>query len=187
MSPGRQRPSPLRPRPQPRLPPGLSTVGLGLCRVCPTLGTLNGRPPPSPGPRPWPRGDGSGRPRPHHLLLHLQEALEVGRAQVVLVVAVGQHEQVEVPARGHHLVEGTELLEAQSALVVVGVCLLQCPRVSLPPGLGRTWSSGRTPLLSRPRTSVHHPRRGLTAAPRDPHSSDFLGSCDADQGLGVTP
>ena len=44
---------------------------------------------------------------------------------MVLVVAVGEHEEVKISARRHHLVEGAELLEVQSSLVVVGVCLLQ--------------------------------------------------------------
>lgn len=30
---------------------------------------------------------------------------------MVLMVAVGQHEQIEVSASGHHLVEGAELLK----------------------------------------------------------------------------
>lgn len=46
---------------------------------------------------------------------------------MVLQVAVGEHEQVKVPTSGHHLVEGTELLEAQRPLVVVGVGLLRRP------------------------------------------------------------
>lgn len=50
----------------------------------------------------------SSRP---HLLLHLQKALQVRSVQMVLMVAVGQHEQVEVSASGHHLVEGAELLK----------------------------------------------------------------------------
>lgn len=73
-----------------------------------------------------------------HLLLHLQEALEVSGVQVVLVVAVGQHEQIEVPAGGHHLVEGTELLKAQCTLMVICVCLLQAKASgspSVPPRL----------------------------------------------------
>lgn len=62
-----------------------------------------------------------------NLLLVLQEAAQVGGVQVVLQVAVGQHEQVQVPAGRHHLVEGAELLEAQRPLVVVGVGLLHRP------------------------------------------------------------
>lgn len=58
-------------------------------------------------------------------MLILQEAGEVVGVQVVLQVTVGEHEQVKVPTSGHHLVEGAELLEAQSALVVVSVGFLQ--------------------------------------------------------------
>lgn len=59
-----------------------------------------------------------------YLLLNLQEAGQVGGVQVVFVVAVREHEEVQVPAGRHHLVEGAELLKAQLALVVVSVCLL---------------------------------------------------------------
>lgn len=47
-----------------------------------------------------------------YLLLRLQEAGQVLKVQVVFVVAVGDHEEVQISARGHHLVEGAELLEA---------------------------------------------------------------------------
>ena len=59
-----------------------------------------------------------------YLLVQLQEAGQVAGVKVVHVVAVGEHEQVEVTACRHHLVEGTKLLKAQGALVVIGVCLL---------------------------------------------------------------
>lgn len=59
-----------------------------------------------------------------YLLFSLQEPSQVVRVQVVLVVAVGKHKEVQVPAGGHHLVEVTELLEAQGPLVVVCVGLL---------------------------------------------------------------
>ena len=52
------------------------------------------------------------------------------------MVAVGQHEQVEIPAGGHHLVEGAELLKAQCAPVVIRVGLLQreaCGSPCVPP------------------------------------------------------
>lgn len=55
----------------------------------------------------------------------LQEAGEVIRVHVVFVVAVGEHEQVQVSASGHHLVEGAELLKVECSLIVVSVCLLQ--------------------------------------------------------------
>lgn len=59
-----------------------------------------------------------------YLLLGLQEAGQVVCVQVVLVVAVGEHEKVQVPACGHHLVEGAELFEVQSSLLVIRVRLL---------------------------------------------------------------
>lgn len=59
-----------------------------------------------------------------HLLFGLQEADQVVRVQVVFVVAVGEHEEVQVPARRHHLVEGAELFKVQRALVVICVRLL---------------------------------------------------------------
>ena len=62
-----------------------------------------------------------------YLLLQLQEAGQVGGVQVVFVAAVGEHEQVQVPPCGHHLVEGAELLKVQCALVVISVCLLEEP------------------------------------------------------------
>ena len=62
-----------------------------------------------------------------YLLLQLQEAYQVGGVQVVFVVAVGEHEQVQVPPCGHHLVEGAELLKVQRALVVISVCFLEEP------------------------------------------------------------
>lgn len=60
-----------------------------------------------------------------NLLLVLQEASQVIRVQVVFVVAVGEHEEVQVSAGRHHLVERAELLEAQRALVVICICLLR--------------------------------------------------------------
>lgn len=60
-----------------------------------------------------------------YLLLSLQEAFQVICVQVVLVVAVGEHQQVQIAPRRHHLVEGTELLKVQRALVVICVSLLQ--------------------------------------------------------------
>lgn len=69
---------------------------------------------------------------PAYLLLHLQEAGKVDAVQVVLVVAVGEHEQVQIAARRHHLVEGAELLKVQGALVVICVCLLGRREVTMP-------------------------------------------------------
>lgn len=60
-----------------------------------------------------------------YLLFSLQEAFQVICVQVVLVVAVGEHQQVQIAPGRHHLVEGTELLEVQRALVVICVSLLQ--------------------------------------------------------------
>ena len=59
-----------------------------------------------------------------YLLLCLQEPGQVICVHVVLVVAVGEHQQVQVSPGGHHLVEGAELLKAQRSLLVVCVCLL---------------------------------------------------------------
>lgn len=59
-----------------------------------------------------------------YLLLSLQEAGQVVCVQVVFVVAVGEHEKVQVPACRHHLVERAELFKAQRSLVVVCVRLL---------------------------------------------------------------
>ncbi len=60
-----------------------------------------------------------------YLLLSLQEAGQVICVEVVFEVAVGEHEEVQIPAGRHHLVEGAELLKAQRSLVVVCVCLLR--------------------------------------------------------------
>lgn len=60
-----------------------------------------------------------------YLLLSLQEAFQVICVQVILVVAVGEHQQVQIAPCRHHLVEGTELLKVQRALVVICVSLLQ--------------------------------------------------------------
>lgn len=60
-----------------------------------------------------------------YLLLSLQEAGQVISVEMVLVVAVAEHEQVQIPAGRHHLVEGTKLLKAQSSLGVICVCLLR--------------------------------------------------------------
>lgn len=60
-----------------------------------------------------------------YLLFGLQEAGQVVGVQVVFMVAVGEHEEVQIPAGRHHLVEGAELLKAQRPLVVVCICLLQ--------------------------------------------------------------
>lgn len=60
-----------------------------------------------------------------YLLLRLQEASDVICVQVVFVVAVGEHKEVQISAGRHHLVEGAELLEPQSSLFVICVCLLQ--------------------------------------------------------------
>lgn len=59
-----------------------------------------------------------------HLLLRVEEPGQVVYVQVILQVAVGEHEEVQIPASWHHLVEGAELLKAQSSLVLVCVCLL---------------------------------------------------------------
>lgn len=42
-----------------------------------------------------------------------------------LLVAVGDHDQVEVSTCGNHLVEGAELIEAQRTLDLICVCFLQ--------------------------------------------------------------
>lgn len=60
-----------------------------------------------------------------YLLFSLQEAGQVICVEVIFEVAVGEHEEVQIPAGRHHLVEGTELLEAQRPLVVICICLLQ--------------------------------------------------------------
>ncbi len=59
-----------------------------------------------------------------YLLLSLHEAGQVPCVEMVFVVAVGEHEEVQIPAGRHHLVEGAELLKAQRPLVVIRVCLL---------------------------------------------------------------
>lgn len=59
-----------------------------------------------------------------YLLLGLQEAGQVVCIQMVFVVAVGEHEEVQISASRHHLVEGAELLKVQRPLVVICVCLL---------------------------------------------------------------
>lgn len=60
-----------------------------------------------------------------HLLFSLKEAFEVICIQVVFMVAVGEHQQVEIAPRWHHLIERAKLLKSQSALVVISVCLLK--------------------------------------------------------------
>lgn len=60
-----------------------------------------------------------------HLLLVAQEVGELVGGQVILPVAVGHHQQEDVPSQGHHLVEDGELLVSQRALLVVGVGLLR--------------------------------------------------------------
>lgn len=60
-----------------------------------------------------------------HLLLGLEEAFEVVCVQVVFMVAVGEHQQVQVSPCWHHLIKRAELLKSQSALVVISVCLLK--------------------------------------------------------------
>lgn len=47
-----------------------------------------------------------------YLLLCLQKAHQVICVKVVFEVAVGEHEEIQIPAGRHHLVEGAELLEA---------------------------------------------------------------------------
>lgn len=59
-----------------------------------------------------------------YLLLSLEKARQVVCVDVVFEVAVGEHEEVQIPAGRHHLVEGAELLEAQRSLVVICVCFL---------------------------------------------------------------
>lgn len=59
-----------------------------------------------------------------YLLLSVEETGQVVCVQVIFEVAVGEHEEVQIPASRHHLVERAELLEAQGSLVVIGVCLL---------------------------------------------------------------
>lgn len=64
-------------------------------------------------------------PTTPHLLFSLKEAFEVICIQVVFMVAVGEHQQVEIAPCWHHLIERAELLKSQSALVVISVCLLK--------------------------------------------------------------
>lgn len=59
-----------------------------------------------------------------YLLLSVEETGQVVCIQVIFEVAVGEHEEVQIPASRHHLVEGAELLEAKGSLVVIGICLL---------------------------------------------------------------
>lgn len=59
-----------------------------------------------------------------YLLLRVEEPGQVVYVQVILEVAVGEHEEVQIPASWHHLVEGAELLKAQSSLVLVCIGLL---------------------------------------------------------------
>lgn len=59
-----------------------------------------------------------------YLLLSAEETGQVVCVQVIFEVAVGEHEEVQIPPSGHHLVERAELLEAQGSLVVIGICLL---------------------------------------------------------------
>lgn len=60
-----------------------------------------------------------------HLLLVAQEVGELVGSQVILPVAVGHHQQEDVPSQGHHLVEDGKLLVGQRPLLVVGVGLLR--------------------------------------------------------------
>lgn len=60
-----------------------------------------------------------------HLLLVAQEVGQLVGSQVVLPVAVGHHQQEDVPPQGHHLVEDGKLLVGQRTLLVVGVGLLR--------------------------------------------------------------
>lgn len=62
--------------------------------------------------------------RTMYLLLSAEKTGQVICIQVIFEVAVSEHEEVQIPASGHHLVERTELLEAQGSLVVIGICLL---------------------------------------------------------------
>lgn len=60
-----------------------------------------------------------------YLLLVAQEVGELVGGQVILPVAVGHHQQEDVPSQGHHLVEDGKLLVGQRTLLVVGVGLLR--------------------------------------------------------------
>lgn len=59
-----------------------------------------------------------------YLLLSVEETGQVVCIQVISEVTIGEHEEVQIPASGHHLVERAELLEAQGSLVLIGICLL---------------------------------------------------------------
>lgn len=60
-----------------------------------------------------------------YLLFIFQEACKVMEIHDFFLIAVGDQDQIEVSAGGNHLVERTEFLEAQRALVLVCVCFLQ--------------------------------------------------------------
>lgn len=66
-----------------------------------------------------------------YLLFAFQKACEVVEIQDFFLIAVGDHNQVEVSACGNHLVERTELFKAQRALVLVCVCFLQITTKSI--------------------------------------------------------
>lgn len=66
-----------------------------------------------------------------HLLLIFQKAREVVEIHDFLLIAVGDHYQVEVSARGNHLVERAEFFEAQRALVLICICILEITRKRL--------------------------------------------------------
>lgn len=59
-----------------------------------------------------------------YLLFCLQEAGKVVCVQVVFVVAVGEQEEVQIPAGWHHLIERAELFKSQCPLVVICVSFL---------------------------------------------------------------
>lgn len=63
--------------------------------------------------------------RPTYLLLGAEEPGQVVWVQVIFEVAVGKHEEVQIPAGRHHLVERAELLKAQGSLVFIRICVLQ--------------------------------------------------------------
>lgn len=68
------------------------------------------------------KGETSTKP---HLLFDLQKACQVICVQVVFVVTVGEHQQVQIPSSRHHLIEGAELVKAQSSLVIIRVGFLE--------------------------------------------------------------
>ena len=60
-----------------------------------------------------------------YLLFIFQKACKVVKIHDFLLVAVGDHYQIEVSASGNHLVERAEFFKAQRALVLICVCILQ--------------------------------------------------------------